>query len=530
MHGRGCDVSRAPTCGQLRVTQRLGVTNVRECMRFSRVSPDVEIVPFNNDIATLERAVKERVFFVKNIDKTSSHEFVPPPRPEPGVYSERLGESLALLRNYLPSTAPISHQQFVESFKGRKKLAYEQALEKIRSEGLSLKRDSSVKVFVKFEKTDRTTKLDPVPRVISPRDPKFNIQLGRYLRPIEERIFEALGELFGHKTVMKGMDTDTVAHCLREKWEMFNNPVAIGLDASRFDQHVSADALHVEHGVYIDCFPRKKDKTKLHNILKHQLKNHCLGYVEDGKLEYTVDGTRMSGDMNTSLGNCVLMCLMIHAYAQHSKVNVQLANNGDDCVVFMERRDIARFSEGLFDWFLEMGFNMAIEKPVDFFEGVEFCQCKPVFDGVKYTMCRNPYTAISKDSVMLKHSNQKNLLGSWLHAVGTGGIALAGGLPIFDSFYNSYLRGGSSRRWIGHRKRWGEGVTLADDVLPWYMRETRMTGKRVSAEPTAECRASFYLAWDVTPDEQILLERYYDSLSLKPVLVSGEHECRDVFQ
>jgi len=264
--GRGCNISRAPANAQLRVTRRLGVTKVRECCRFSLVSPDIEIVPFNNDIATLERAVKERVFFVKNIDKASPIEFVPPPRPLPGVFSSRLGESTTILRRYLPSTAPISHQQFVDSTKGRKRVAYQNALERIRSEGLNLERDSSVSVFVKFEKTDRTSKSDPVPRVISPRDPKFNIALGRYLRPIEERIFKAIGKMFGHPTVMKGMDTDTTARVLHEKWESFNKPVAIGLDASRFDQHVSADALRHEHSIYLDCFKNKKHRAKLSNI------------------------------------------------------------------------------------------------------------------------------------------------------------------------------------------------------------------------------------------------------------------------
>jgi len=112
-------------------------------------------------------------------------------------------------------------------------------------------------VFVKYEKTDRTTKEDPVPRVISPRDPKYNIQLGRYLKPIEERIFKALGKMFGHPTVMKGMDTDRTASVLHEKWDHFNNPVAIGLDASRFDQHVSLEALKFEHSVYAACFRGK---------------------------------------------------------------------------------------------------------------------------------------------------------------------------------------------------------------------------------------------------------------------------------
>lgn len=49
-------------------------------MRVSGVSPNIQIIPFNNDITTLERAIKERVFFVKNLDKESPTKFVSPDR------------------------------------------------------------------------------------------------------------------------------------------------------------------------------------------------------------------------------------------------------------------------------------------------------------------------------------------------------------------------------------------------------------------------------------------------------------------
>lgn len=491
-------------------------------MRVSGVSPNIQIIPFNNDITTLERAIKERVFFVKNLDKESPQKFVPPPRPAPGLFAQRLSNTLGMLEGFLPSTAPMSHQQFVDSTPSRKRKVYQQALEDISCHGLNLESDSKVKVFVKYEKTDHTSKADPVPRVISPRDPKYNLALGRYLRPMEERIFKALGKLFGHRTVMKGMDTDVTARVIQEKWNMFNKPVAIGLDASRFDQHVSLEALEFEHSVYLKCVRRLVDKRKLANILRHQLKNKCYGNTPDGAVSYTIEGTRMSGDMNTSLGNCVLMCMMIHAYGLHKGVNIQLANNGDDCVVFLEQSDLATFSEGLFEWFLEMGFNMAIEEPSYELEHIEFCQCRPVFDGVKHTMCRNPRSAIAKDSVYLKHVDQFVTYSSWLNAVGTGGIALAGGLPIFNAFYDCYKRN-SRARWFSSRKNRMKTLTSVDDSLPWFMRELGLKGKRTSAEPSPASRASFYLAWGVTPCEQLELEKYYKTLKLDNTTLLEEH-------
>lgn len=511
----------------LQVTRQLGVTKKRSYVRVAGVAPDVDIVPFNHKISTLERAVKERVFLVKSLD--GSGDLVPPPRPLPGVFQSRLESTLSLLSTYLPSTAPVSSRQFVDSYKGRKKQVYERALQELLMGTSSVAEDARVNVFIKFEKTDRTTKSDPVPRVISPRNPRYNLRVGKYLKPLEERMFKSLGKLFGHRTVMKGMDVNGVAKCLREKWDMFKDPVAVGLDASRFDQHVSLDALRWEHSVYLRCFKRKKDRETLGRLLKYQEVNKCTGYADDGKLSYEVEGTRMSGDMNTSLGNCVLMCSMIHAYLESCGVKGQLANNGDDCVVFMERRDLAKFSQGCFDWFLGMGFNMAIEAPVYDFAHIEFCQCKPVYDGTAWRMCRNPRTAIAKDAVLLKSNVTQNFFRLWLNAVGTGGMSIAGGMPIFQAFYAMYVRNGITSYKNKNRSASSRVKTDLDynEIMPWFMREMSLSGCHKERPITPEARASFYDAYGVTPDEQIELERYYDSVTIGDF---GEGWwCRPVF-
>jgi len=492
--------------GQLAVKRRLGATKTRQCLRIGGVSPNIQIAPFNENLATLRRAVAERVFLVKEEGK-----FVPPPKPDVGVFETRLAPVRNLLVPHLPSTCPLSFQATVETFRGCKRVRYEKALQKIVSTRTDVAKEAEVSVFVKYEKTDRTLKSDPVPRVISPRTPEYNLRIARYLRKVEEPIFDALGALFGHKTVMKGVTVTETAKLLREKWDMYRNPVAVGLDASRFDQHVSRQALEFEHSIYERCFALKKDRKKLKTLLKHQLVNKCSGYVPDGSIKYKVDGTRMSGDMNTSLGNCVLMCMMIKAYALKTGINMQLANNGDDCVVFMEKSELSKFQSCLNSWFREMGFNMVVEKPSYEFEQIEFCQTRPIFDGAIWMMCRNPWTAIAKDSVLLKNPKQvsDSFFRQWLDAVGTGGIALAGGMPVFQSFYRMYKRSGQTLR----RNRKNKLVGMSTfELLPWYMREVGLNGKRSERDVTPDARASFYFAFGVTPDEQVCLEGYYDAM------------------
>jgi hypothetical protein len=464
------------------------------------VGPDIEIVPFNNDLNTLLRGVCERVFFVKG-----DGGFVRPPRPQEGVFSRRLQATRDALVPLLPSTAPCTHQQFVDSYQGRKRRLYQGALDRLRAGRSRLEEESALNIFVKFEKTDRTTKADPVPRVISPRDPRFNIRVGRYLKPLEKRIFTSIKRLFGDTTVLKGYNAVESARIMKTKWDDFRNPVAVGLDASRFDQHVSLDALRWEHSIYGECF-RGKHRDRLKRLLSYQEVNHCTGYVEDGTVKYSIEGTRMSGDMNTSLGNCLLMCSMIHAYSLFTGVRLRLANNGDDCVVFMEKHDLNKFMAPLSQWFLEMGFNMAVEEPVYDFDAIEFCQTKPVFDGADYIMCRNPHTAIIKDSVMLKNWDTSSVYRGWLDAVGTGGLALAGQLPVFQELYSAYIRSGKRR-------------PIPQELLPWSFRQLSEGVNRKYGSVHPACRSSFYTAFGITPDEQECLERYYSGIRIGDVPV-----------
>jgi len=331
--------------------------------------------------------------------------------------------------------------------------------------------------------------------------------LGVFLRPIEERIFDSIAELYRHPTVMKGMNSSRSGRIMFEKWNAFKNPVAVGLDASRFDQHVSRVALQWEHDIYLQCFPRRQHRRRLKWLLRMQLNNQCSGYTEDGMLRYHTDGVRMSGDMNTSLGNCVLMCCLVMAYARSKGVFVHLANNGDDCVVFLEMTDLPTFMEGLSEWFLGMGFNMAVEEPCTQFESIEFCQTHPVYVGPlphDYLMVRHPKWAIAKDTICVHNYLKEKEFRGWLHAVGTRGLAMNGGIPIFQSFYSCYLRFGVFVKWIDAAQSWG-------------VRALERGMRRQAQTITPATRASFYWAFGITPDEQLCIERFYEGVTWSAV-------------
>jgi hypothetical protein len=131
-----------------------------------------------------------------------------------------------------------------------------------------------------------------------------------------------------------------------------------------------------------------------------------------------------------------------------------------------------------------------------------------------WIMCRNIKNAISKDSVMLTQYDNGKLFRGWLDAVGTGGLALAGGLPVFQDLYQSYVRSGCRR-------------AIPVELLPWSFRTLGRGQRREYGEVHPSARSSFYSAFGVTPDEQVCLEDYYRNLVIKEA--PDAYYCRPIF-
>ena len=206
--------------------------------------------------------------------------------------------------------------------------------------------------------------------------------------------------------------------------------------------------------------------------------------------------------MNTALGNCLIMCAMVWTFAREQGVRIKLANNGDDCVVFMERVDLQRFMRGLGDWFYGLGFRMTIEQPVYEFNQVEFCEMKPIETVNGWTMVRNIEKALEKDSISIIPLDSKAVAQKWMYAVGECGLALCSGVPIMQALYKFYMRSGLPSKIAGN------------PALMTGMRFLTVGLTAKEREVTAESRDHVFAAWGITPDEQESLESYYDSLEM----------------
>lgn len=533
------------------------------------MAPRKTVYAFNSTIVNLQKAIKERVFYVKD----DTGKFVPPPYPNIGpyrrlyrgdrlgvkcsvceleikwqkdvhvvrpfdpqlclpehngksycqecvadyrdvfsddpqlalppvrnIFDERLGSVQRRILERVPYYSPVELLDFPKMYQGKKRTVYENAVKSLLNRSLTRK-DGYTK---NFTKTERTLKDSAVPRNISPRDPRYNVKVGLYLKKGEPILLGAVNKMLGSKTIMKGMNAAQVGKEFHRKWLRFGgdgNAVAIGLDASRFDQHVSDIALKFEHKFWLHGIADPARRKELATLLSWQIENTGFGRCRDGTIKYKVLGTRCSGDMNTGSGNCLLASSMLIAYCEKKGVPFELANNGDDCVIFTHKKFLKRFSDGLHGWFVDMGFNMVVEDPVYVLEKVVFCQSQPVYDGANWVMVRDPRTCIAKDCVSLKPWRNAKEYTSWINAVGQSGTALAGGIPVLDPFYRSFVRAGDGAK----------PLSLNDPTLTGGLFWLSKGMNRRNFKISPEARFSFWLAFGLSPDDQVAIERGYNS-------------------
>jgi len=473
----------------LHLFPRTAGTKCRAYTKITGIAPQGVLGIYNADLQTLATALLERMYYC-DVEGVLTEA----PQPAIDAVRETLSEFKLELMRKSSRITPLTLEEVVETYSGRKRTIYATALADLQIKSVN-KRDAFSNAFVKVGK-DKTT---GAPRCIQPRNPRYNLSLGRYVKALEHRLYKWIAKVFGDgPTVMKGYNVDEVARIARGKWDSFHHPAGVGLDATKFDMHVSVAMLDWEHNVYLTIF---NDHPELRELLQWQMHNVGAGYCEDGKLSYKVKGKRFSGDMNTAMGNCLIMCGLVWVYAKLRGVHVKLINNGDDCMVFMEAEDVAKFNLGIKEWFLEMGFRMKVEETITDFQKLEFCQMKPVQISEGWTMVRNITTALTKDTMCLVPVTNETGIRKWMYSVGVCGLALCRGVPVMQAFYNAYIRNG-----IDDKGRIANAVQSQSGMRFLAQR----LGNR-SDVITDKARYDVFLAWGISPDEQVAMETFYDS-------------------
>jgi hypothetical protein len=142
-----------------------------------------------------------------------------------------------------------------------------------------------------------------------------------------------------------------------------------------------------------------------------------------------------------------------------------------------------------------------LEAKTSVIEHIEFCQTRPVFDGVSYTMVRNPLRMLSRIQWGVGKFNPRYLT-NYLTSVGLCCISLGLGLPV--------------EQYIGSKLAALKGKYV---LTPQHQVASKMfirPGRAVVKPPSMATRLSYELAWNISLGKQLELEKL-DITSSRPI-------------
>lgn len=415
----------------------------------------------------------------------------------------RLKEAATWVASQIPHCPPQDLFAMPARYGGAKAQRYLEAADKYLRYGISAF-DGNCTMFVKADRFNGEEKCNPDPRAIQFRSSKYCVALAQFLQPIEHYIYEMSGFSAGvpaSRNIAKGLNQTQRAELLHRKMEQFLNPVVISLDASRFDKHVDIELLKIEHSIYL--------AVQGHHLFRRLLKMQLISKVSSKwGLKYVVRGRRMSGDMNTALGNCLLMLVMLLAFMTYLNISKwDCLDDGDDCLLIIEEEDLDSILATVVPHFLEYGMEMKVESVAASLHKVVFCQSSVVeYTDARFKFVRDYKAVISKAMCGIRHWTDPNYRIKVLRAIGLCELVLNLGVPVLQSFACALLRN------VGRPT----DLHLASDGLKSRVhRELKGLGVKASeVQPRLinECaRSSFAIAFDCPVEDQLAYERFFDS-------------------
>lgn len=424
------------------------------------------------------------------------------PQPDP-VFVRRARSVAHRIADWLGRYRIPMDGEWIERYTGRKRTLYEMAKLDLQFQPFG-KYDRYTKSFIKAEKIQDVSK---DPRMIQARMPRYNYVLGNYLKPLEHKLYRLKGSrclkkiLPPSRVIAKGLDSRMRAKLIREKLEQYPNGRCYGVDASRFDAHVSKQLLTVEHSVYLRAW---RGDPFLQKILSYQIVNH--GWTGNG-IRYKCPGGRMSGDMNTALGNCILMVIIIAVSMKNLGINPKMWDmlcDGDDALIFVGDPRIR--PDQIAAEMSRAGMTIKVESVSSRVEDIEFCQSKYVFteDGEK--MVRDPVKVLSMALCSNKWFREPKYIDGHLTRLGKCYLAIAMGVPVMQEFALAMLRNGKGKV-LRQFVMSGVGYKAAS--------EFRSHGGRIQQVViTGNARLSFAESFDISVEEQFALESMLRSVVL----------------
>lgn len=278
------------------------------------------------------------------------------------------------LTKFIRTVQPWTRQQYVDNIPNpSKRKSYQDCLDRLEQGGKIYSRVTPHNKIEKFKATKGNTFRYKAPRLIQARDQTFNIECGRYIKPLEQLLKLSSPNFAKGNYDEIGRRVEKLAR----KYKYYTEA-----DHKTFDAHVTPEQLKLTHKFYLRCF--KNDKT-LESLLKKKIKNRIK--TRDGTT-WTVHGTRMSGDVDTSLGNSLINYAIIKQVLQNLRIDGDAIVNGDDSIIFTNEpidTSLARMMFALYNQETEIGESQTN------IHRVEFCRTRLVYPATgKPTMMMDP--------------------------------------------------------------------------------------------------------------------------------------------
>lgn len=337
-------------------------------------------------------------------------------------------------------TYPVSHEELMAHTRVSLKKRYQRAYDVINYKRLTYQEiPSGINAFVKIEKM-AMSKIEKPPRMIQYRDFKFTYMMKKWQVLMSKQLAKTDRVAFGQRqstAFTKNFNNQGVAKVLRDSWDSFRRPVALCLDHSTWDAHVTQEMLSIEHDFWLQSLGKGKKRKYFADLMLKQLNNR--GRTKGGIL-YKVKGSRMSGEFSTSDGNCILNYSMLATWLiHHNVIKYRIHVNGDDSVIIIDTSEMWKLNlveEGSnIAWFRRLNMETKLDRIALDFRQIEFCQASPLSINNTWKMIRKPLRVISRSMLCEeKWYKTARLLRDFVGTLGLCELAQNIGVPILQSW------------------------------------------------------------------------------------------------
>jgi hypothetical protein len=227
-------------------------------------------------------------------------------------------------------------------------------------------------------------------------------------------------------------------------------------------------------------------------------------------LKYTAVGGRMSGDMDTALGACLLMLSLLGLYFEGSSVHWDTLDDGDDIILIVEQDDYISVNSGIVNHFLDLGQEIKVEKVAYCLEEVVWCQSTPINIDGDYKFVRSPAKVLSGALVgpkwlQMRSDRSRRALAN---TIGLGEAHINQGVPVLQAFAHAIIRNAATTRQV----KLDHNDSLLYKVRHELGKSQLQLIPTIKAGPiTDDARLSFSRAFDISITQQLEYERYLDN-------------------